>query len=362
MQSFLEKLIDWQDFEKFVAELYSDSDEVLVQHNVTELGKSTAKRQIDVLVTQKTKLHTIKTVIECKLWKKPVDRQVIDVLSVTVEDINANKGAIFTTKGYEQGAIEYAKHKNIDIFIVRDIYEDEWGEPGRHISFYMQTFHSKIEDISVGNPGFFSPTGQMSPTDRLDFGIFFSQNQEYPDHLNLISISETGIEKGSNFVKLLIDVRNNLLNQFRQGVNGVFQSENDKAEIAYETKVTLNFSEYKFRYFKHGEGFISFDNFSFILHQSILQTKFEFDRASTMDFAMIVENYITNQRNYASKRKDESNLKLSVPIVNSEIESKDVLKNGSILKMSLEYYVGYSLQPSTKAIKTQDVTVKLKTS
>lgn len=361
MQSFLEKLIDWQDFERFVAELYSDSDEVLVQHNVTEQGKSTAKRQIDVLVTQKTKLHTIKTVIECKLWKKPVDRQVIDVLSATVEDLNANKGAIFTTKGYEQGAIEYAKHKNIDIFIVRDIYEDEWGEPGRHISFYMQTFHSKIEDISIGNPGFFSPTGQMPTTARLDFGIFFSQNQEYPDHFNLISISETGIEKGPNFVKLLIDVRNDLLNQFRQGVNGVIQSENDNAEIAYETKITLDFSEYKFRYFKHGEGFISFDNFSFILHQSILQTKFEFDRASTMDFAMIVENYITNQRNYASKRKDESNMKLSEPIVKSEANPNDALKNGSILKLSLEYYIGYSLQPSTKIIKTQDVTVKLKT-
>lgn len=52
--SFLEKLIDWKEFELFVADLYKTSDDLTVSHDVTEIGKSGAKRQVDVLVIQKT--------------------------------------------------------------------------------------------------------------------------------------------------------------------------------------------------------------------------------------------------------------------------------------------------------------------
>jgi hypothetical protein len=179
MESFLDKLIDWKDFEKFVAELYKDSDELTVEHNVTEVGKTNAKRQVDVMVFQKTKLHTIKTIIECKRWKEPVDRQVIDVLFASVEDLNANKGAVFTTKGYEEGAIEYAKSKNIDIFIVRDIYESEWGEPGRHILLYLQSFHSKIDGFSIDNPKFFSPLGLKPANLHLILQFIFPTNKNF---------------------------------------------------------------------------------------------------------------------------------------------------------------------------------------
>jgi hypothetical protein len=359
MQSFLDKLIDWKDFEKFVAELYKDSDELTVKHNVTEVGKSNAKRQIDVLVLQKTKLHTIKTIIECKRWKDPVDRHVIDVLFASVEDLNANKGAIFTTKGYEEGAIEYAKSKNIDIFIVRDIYENEWGEPGRNISLYLQTFHSMIDGLSIDNPKFFSPLGQIPSNIALNLAIHFSDKQVYPEHLNLVSQIEP--TNGPNFVKLLIDVRNHILKQLLEKFNGLMQ--NEKPEVAYETRVKLDFTNYPFRFFKHETGFITFDSISFNHHQSISQTKIDFDRAASADFALIVENYITNQKNFAIKQKDEEQVKLSDPIEPKPAISEDkILKNGSIIKISLEHYVGYSLQPTTKITKTTDMIISLQAS
>lgn len=54
-------------------------------------------------------------------------------MAASIRDLGANKGAIFTTKGYEEGALLYAKNENIDIFVIRDINDDEWGQPGRHI-------------------------------------------------------------------------------------------------------------------------------------------------------------------------------------------------------------------------------------
>jgi hypothetical protein len=145
-----------------------------------------------------------------------------------------------------------------------------------------------------------------------------------------------------------------------QQFNYLMQPENENPELAYETKVKLDFSNYLYKYFEHETGYITFDNINFTHHQSITQTKMEFDRAASADFALIVENYITNQRNFASKTKDEEHIKLSEPInPPKEFREKDVLKNGSIIKISLEHYVSFSLKPTTKINKTADMTVKL---
>lgn len=359
IDSFLDKLIDWKEFEQFVAELYKDSDEVLVQHNVTETGKSGAKRQIDVKVTQKTKLHTLTTIIECKRWKEKVDRQIIDVLFASVEDLNANKGAIFTTQGYEEGAIQYARSKNIDIFIIRDIYEDEWGKPGRIILVYLQYFHSMMDNFSFGNPRIFSTTGTSLPNLSVDFAINLGKDQPFPERLQLYSLKEP--PDGPNFVKLLIDIRNHLLKQLMEQVDFLLQPADGKPEQGYETSVKLDFSNYPFRFFKHEAGFISFDSISFRHHQSISQIKMEHDRASSADFALVVENYITRQRNFASKKKDENQIKLSEPLQQSQDSNDDkAVKNGSVMKVMLEHYVSFELQPATKVMKTPDMTVALK--
>ena len=59
-KSYMSTLFDWKGFELFVADLYKDSVDLIVKHDVTEIGKSGVKRQVDVLVLQKTKFHTIK--------------------------------------------------------------------------------------------------------------------------------------------------------------------------------------------------------------------------------------------------------------------------------------------------------------
>jgi hypothetical protein len=128
---YLSQIVDWKDFEQFVAQLYRDDPNLIVQHDITLTGKSGAKRQIDVLVTSRVKFHTIITLIECKYWKVKVDRATVDVVAAAIEDLNISKGVIFTTIGYEEGAQSYAKSKSIDIFIVRELKDEEWGLPGR---------------------------------------------------------------------------------------------------------------------------------------------------------------------------------------------------------------------------------------
>jgi hypothetical protein len=89
---FIDQLLDWRDFETFVQRLYATDPNLLVEHNVVDVGKSGARRQTDVKITQRTKLHTYVTLVECKRWKDKVDRSRVDILAASIEDLGAAKG------------------------------------------------------------------------------------------------------------------------------------------------------------------------------------------------------------------------------------------------------------------------------
>ena len=99
MNPFIDRLVDWQAFERFVRDLYAVDSDLVVEHNLTEVGKSGARRQIDVKFTHKVRSHTYVTLVECKHWKSNVDRKRIDELAASIEDLNAPKGVMFTTTG-----------------------------------------------------------------------------------------------------------------------------------------------------------------------------------------------------------------------------------------------------------------------
>ena len=357
ISNFLEKLIDWKEFELFVADIYSDSDEITVKHDVTLIGKSNAKRQIDVYVTQKTKLHTYVTIIECKRWKVPVTRQEIDILYASVEDLNASKGVIFTTKGYEEGAIEYAKNKNIDIFIVRDIREDEYGNLGKSFSLYLQMFNGRLENFDLKNVRWFSPLGLPLTKQPPKFDIYFTKDQVFPKHQQLVDLN---LSKGPNLVQLLIDIRADLLNRRLESFNYLLQPENEKSEVCYRTKIKVDFTNYQYKYIQHDNGFIQFDLISFDLINCIDQSKMHFDKTASVDFALIVENYISKQRNFVSKSKIDSKITLSKPIKVEPVDESKLVQPNSIMKLTTEHFVSFELKKDTIINNTQEITVDLK--
>ena len=114
LSGFMHKCYDWSAFETFVRDLYVGDGDATVQHNVIETDRYGAKRQIDVKIVRRSRFHRFTTLIECKRWKEPVGRDRIDVLASSIEALGASNGAIFTTTGFEEGAIAYAKGKGIE--------------------------------------------------------------------------------------------------------------------------------------------------------------------------------------------------------------------------------------------------------
>ena len=84
-----------------------------VKHNVkVEAYDSTY--QIDVLAKfQAFAGAEFIVLIECKKYRNAVERELVQVLHDKVRSLGAHKGMLFTTTGFQSGAIKYAKAHGI---------------------------------------------------------------------------------------------------------------------------------------------------------------------------------------------------------------------------------------------------------
>ncbi len=69
---------------------------------------------------------TITILVECKHQKRPVERDEVIVLEGKVRDVRAHKGMLFSTSGFQRGALQYASAQGIATVTVVDgrwVYE-----------------------------------------------------------------------------------------------------------------------------------------------------------------------------------------------------------------------------------------------
>lgn len=335
---FIDQLLDWRDFEAFVQAMYAEDPNLVVQHDVTEEGKSGARRQIDVKVTQKTKLHTYVTLVECKRWKEKIDRQRVDVLAASIDDLGAAKGVIFTTTGYEAGAEKYAKAKNIDLFVVRDLTDAEWGLPGRHVWFYWHLYCARFHSIALGPANLLSVVEK--PPQNLERDIHIEKDSPHDEALTLYSV-ENG-SAGPNLASLLLDARIRAMREVSNAVP-LLKDGADGARLLLITPVTIDFKDYAFRQQLFPYGAVRFDRLSMTIRISVQQTRFELDRGAKYDIALAVENYVTRQRNVVARTGGSSKTTLSAPLPSAVTHTagENVLQNGSLMRLFTDPFVAF---------------------
>lgn len=323
LTNFMDYLIDWREFEEFVKKLHDIEGNFIVERNIEQIGNSGARRQIDVRLTQKTKSHEYVTIIECKRWKRKVNRHLIDELYTTIEDLNASKGIMFTTLGYEEGAVQYAKYKNIDIFVVRDLTDEEWGLPGREIRLYFRMFSANFENIRMPHVKAGSLLNLPFKTPQLEIEI--SQEQKFNEILYLYS--NINNSKGKHLLDVLFDTRRAIMGKISQNYD--FDSLCvPEFKIAFDCDVTLDFTKYEFCILNYPDSVILWlDKLHYKLPVIVHQYKFQHDRGNQLDFALIVENYITKNPTVVFKPKQENKFKTDSVIKDSRVDPERVLQN-----------------------------------
>ena len=116
------------DFEKLVIEWLRRSAERQQQTITTEhLGVAYGDGghyKIDVLVTFSALGGALFVVlVECKHQARPVEREDVMVLESKLRDVSGQKGILFSTSGFQSGALEFAASKHIATVAV---VQGEW--------------------------------------------------------------------------------------------------------------------------------------------------------------------------------------------------------------------------------------------
>jgi hypothetical protein len=319
---------DWGGFEDLITDLHQDG-ELDVQRDVTLIGASGASRQIDVLIKHKQGPYEYLTLVECKYWKKKVERANIDVLYAGMQDLNAAKGVFFTTKGYQSGAEQYAKSKGITIFVIRELTDDEWGKPGKIIDFYLQVVHKtivKIEPFDTKVSFAEHCIDRANPGLSLEFGedndktpnIVISKHKE--KYKTLESVMEyAAIESVKQFQNksLLINGGEECTRYLQTNVNVPFEEElqvyrDDKIFFLPRIEMTVGLK--------------------------VSQSRIVIDRSSNYNYALAVIDCVNDKSFTASKHNKSEFSEWSELKPRNEINTQEHVKNGSIISASVAGY------------------------
>jgi restriction system protein len=127
-----------EDYEKAVAEMLRASEHGLAEFDVTHrkvLQGQDGDYEIDVLARFKALGGDFKVLIECKHHRSPVKRDVVQVLKDRLHSTGSQKGMIFSTSGFQKGAIEYSSPQS-----------ERYGQPGRRFRIRYEIQCSRFDD------------------------------------------------------------------------------------------------------------------------------------------------------------------------------------------------------------------------
>lgn len=326
---------DWGGFERLVAQLH-ESGEVKVEHNVTLKGRSGASRQVDVLLRHTQGLYEHLIVVECKYWKTRVERSQVDTLAVTCREIGASKGVIFSTKGFQKGAIEQAKADSISLFLLREPTPEEWGLPGRHIDIWLH-----VIALSVGN---FSLPGATALW--LGKGL--------PPALNLALCMDEGERRSQTRISARdvpeVTLEGLLDRVARRSAAAVYRPVRidlgGKEEGEHRIVIPVTFApETATQLFVNGLV-LTVPRIQFDLGICIHQSHLEMDRHSGHAFVLAVENCVDKSVRTALRRTEDLHTTVNAPPARPRPEDatnppEPVWQNGSMITSWLKNFVDF---------------------
>jgi hypothetical protein len=306
---------DWGGFEQFVAELHKTGS-VVVEHNVTLKGRSGASRQVDVLVHHKEGLYEHLIVVECKFRKSPIKREHVDSMATTIREVGASRGVIFSTKGFQRGAIEQAKHENINLYKVRLLEDDEWGKPGRNFDLWLQ-----LITISIGS---FEAPGSMcvgpAPNGPLAL-VLGNSGDSQSSHTPLIIPGNPP----TTLEALLIETaRKSARNAYRPTLINFDGAE--EGDLKRKLKVRI---KPKLAAEVHSMGAILLlPEITYELGIKISQSRIQIDRGADYTFVLAVEDCVNKAVTIASRASVDEYT--SFAATSHETSTEEPFQNGSI--------------------------------
>jgi hypothetical protein len=325
--SLSEIVSDWGGFERLVAQLH-ETGGVSVEHNVTLIGRSGAPRQIDVLVRHTEGLYEHLIIVECKYRNDAVERIHVDALATTIRELGASRGVIFSTRGFQSGAIDQAAHENISLYMLREPTDAEWGQPGRKVDIWLHCVSVGIGNFQIPNAAAIN----VKPGQALNFNFEF--NEKGP-------VSKTPMKMDGKPEQAIEDV---ILRMTREAVPLLYKpikiSFDGKFNGVVKNVIRMNVEpKTPIMLFKDGATVIV-PRYSFYLGIKVSQSRFEVDRAAPYAFVLAVEDCVKKTVTTASRRTGAETTELSV--FKHEEPTEAVFQSGSLISVIIGPFENFS--------------------
>src|SRR5258708_10385869 len=109
----------WHDYQQQAAAFFQSLDlEVTIDESVTG---ARGTHDIDVVVRTRRAGIAQLWVVECKHWRKSIDKLHVLALAQLVQDVGADRGILLSETGFQAGAVRVAASSNITLTSLADL-------------------------------------------------------------------------------------------------------------------------------------------------------------------------------------------------------------------------------------------------
>lgn len=136
----------------------------------TKIQASDGIYQIDVYAEFTALGVKYKTIVECKKYNYPIEREKVSILANKVISLGAQKGILISTSGFQSGAVEYAKNHGISLLQILDknIMHIQ-NSINRELDFIRLEFYRRMPKFYVYEYDYQLdfPSKRIYPTDKI---------------------------------------------------------------------------------------------------------------------------------------------------------------------------------------------------
>lgn len=123
-----------------------------------QLAGVRGRHDVDVVVRGNRAGMEFLWIVECKRWKTNVSKNAVATLSSIVQDLGADRGILMSEKGFQSGAVAFAKGSNIKLTSLAAMKEDTYRE---WVEYQCAELIRRVKDVreKVGSRTVFTRPG-----------------------------------------------------------------------------------------------------------------------------------------------------------------------------------------------------------
>lgn len=106
-------MTDWREYQKRAANLFQEPG--FDVHTDLRVTGARGSHDVDVYASFERAGLAVNLIVECKYWKRPLDKFHVLTLRSIVEDVGADRGISLSESGAQRGAVAVTRMSNVHV-------------------------------------------------------------------------------------------------------------------------------------------------------------------------------------------------------------------------------------------------------